>query len=149
MTNFNFTADYDFEDGALVADTTLEINGNTYGDRIPFFYEYGFLLEGVTNTIDEVLTKEQEQQIQQTLNELTDKVRADIKKEVPKLSISIISHDDGELMFCLNFMNESFTCKHYDGDEVFYILQEQQSFVNHCNLWDSCQFLLWSDLLNR
>ena len=149
MTNFNFTADYDFEDGALVADTTLEINGNTYGDRIPFFYEYGFLLENVTNTIDEVLTEEQEQQIQQTLNELTDKVRADIKKELPKLSISIISHDDGELKFYLNFMDHCFTCKHYDGDEVFDILQDESSYANHCNLWDSCQFLLWSDLLSR
>lgn len=149
MTNFNFTACYDFDDGVLVAHTILEINGKTYKNRMPFFYYDAFLLENVTNAIDEDLTAEQEQQIMQTLNELTDKVRAEIKKGLPKLSISIISHDDGELMFCLNFMNESFTCKHYDGDEVFYILQEQQSFVNHCNLWDSCQFLLWSDLLNR
>lgn len=147
MTNFNFTADYDFEDGALVADTTLEINGNTYGDRIPFFYEYGFLLDGVTNTIDEVLSEEQEQQIQQTLNELTAKVRADIKKELPKSSINIISHDNGELKFYLNFMDYCFTCKHYDGDEVFYILQDERSYSNDCNLWSSCQFLLWSDLV--
>lgn len=149
MTNFNFTARYDFDDGVLVAHTILEINGKEYKDRIPFFYDDGFLLENVTNAIDEDLTDEQEQQIQQTLNNLTAKVRAIIKKELIKSSINIISHDDGELKFYLNFMDYCFTCKHYDGDEVFYILQEQRSTANDCNLWGSCQFLLWSDLLSR
>ena len=149
MSDFNFTADYSFNDGVLIANTTVKINDQEYYDEIPFFYDDGFLLESVTNTIDEALTNEQEQQIQQTLNELTAKVRDDIKKELTKSSVSIISHDDGELMFYLNFIDHCFTCKHYDGDEVFYIMREQHSTVNDCNLWSSCQFLLWSDLLSR
>ena len=149
MTNFDFTARYDFDDGVLVAHTTLEVNGKTYKDRLPFFYYDAFLLENVTNAIDEDLTDEQEQQILQTLNNLNAKIKANLKKELTKSSINIIRHDDGELMFYLNFMGQCFTCKHYDGDEFFYILQKQRSTVNDCNLWTSSQFLLWSDLLSR
>lgn len=147
MSDFNFTADYSFNDGVLIAETTVKINDQEYYDEIPFFYDDGFLLESVTNTIDEVLTDEQEYQIQLTLNNLTAKVRDDIKMERVLASISLISHDHGELRFRWNFMDYSFACKHYDGEDKFYILQEQLSFTNNTELWTECEFLSWDDLV--
>lgn len=147
MNDFNFSASYGFNDGALIANITINKNNQEFRDEIPFFYNHGFMLESVLNAIDEPMTDEQEQLIEQSLNELTFKVRADIKKELMLSSINIISHDCGELKFYLNFMDYCFTCKHHDGEDQFYILQEQLSFTNNTELWTECEFLAWGDIV--
>lgn len=147
MSDFNFTATYDFNNCVLVANTTVNINDQVYKKEIPFIYGRGFTLRSVLNTIDKTLTFKQKRQIKRTLMALSDKVRADINYELLLPSINIISHNRTELKFYLNFMDYCFTCKHYTDDDNLYILQEPQSSTDNSRVWVKCGFLKWADIV--